>query len=206
MRSMLAGRVAVGNGFTDPSHQGRDQRERHRRPLGCACIWHTTSLGTIEYPDLPHRPNPTSLGYEPYDVRLRRLGRSLVTALTSADLRREVDSVLPCLPRLKLSRCVRFTNRFTEPVPGLRIPVVSAGVTSALYYGALVLVTRRWTCHRPGDRAWPCPDPLPNPTAGSGRPPTFPPACRLPTPQILPTWDYQLGKSVAPHRRHLRIS
>ena len=42
--------------------------------------------------------NPRPLGYEHYDVRLRRLKQSLVTALTSADLRHEVDSVLPCLP------------------------------------------------------------------------------------------------------------
>jgi hypothetical protein len=85
--------------------------------------------------------NPRPLGYEPYDDRLRCLGESLIIALTSADLRREVDSVLPCLPRLKLSRCVRFTNRFTEPVPGLRIPVVPAGTTSAWHCDALVLVT-----------------------------------------------------------------
>src|SRR6266566_9224632 len=72
----------------------------------------------------------TSLGYEPYDERLQCLGKSLIITLTSADLRCEVGSVLPCLPRLKLSRCVRFTNRFTEPLPGLRIPAVPAGVTS----------------------------------------------------------------------------
>jgi hypothetical protein len=59
-------------------------------------------------------------------TRLRCLGESLVSALTSADLRDDVDSVPPCLPRLKLSRCVRFTNRFTELLPGLRIPVVPA--------------------------------------------------------------------------------
>ncbi len=47
-------------------------------------------------------------------MRLRCLGESLIIAPTSADLCREVDSVLPCLPRLKLSRCVRFTNRFTN--------------------------------------------------------------------------------------------
>ena len=57
-----------------------------------------------------------SLGYEPTDVRLRRLGQSLVTALTSADLRREVVPGLLHLCRLSLSRRVRFTNRFTEPV------------------------------------------------------------------------------------------
>ena len=85
--------------------------------------------------------NLRPLGYEPTDVRLRRLKQSLVTALTSADLRREVDSVLPCLPRPKLSRCVRFTNRFTESVPGLRIPAAPAGVTRALHFGALMLIT-----------------------------------------------------------------
>jgi hypothetical protein len=57
-----------------------------------------------------------SLGYEPTDVCLCCLGQSLVTALTSADLRREVVPGLPHLSRLSLSRCVRFTNRFTEPV------------------------------------------------------------------------------------------
>ena len=61
-----------------------------------------TSLGTIEYSDLPHRPNRTSLGYEPSDVRLCRLGQFLITALISADLRREVD---PVLPRLPVSSC-----------------------------------------------------------------------------------------------------
>jgi hypothetical protein len=60
--------------------------------------------------------NPRPLGYEPYDHRLRRPGESPIIALTSADLRRDVDSILPCLPRLKLSRCVRFTNRFTKPL------------------------------------------------------------------------------------------
>ena len=68
--------------------------------------------------------NPRPLGYEPYDVRLRRLGESLVTALAWADVRREVVSGLLRLPYLESSRCVRFTNRFTEPHHGLRIPVV----------------------------------------------------------------------------------
>jgi hypothetical protein len=89
--------------------------------------------------------NPRPLGYEPYDARLRRLKQSLVIALTSADLRREVDPVLPRLPRLKLSRCVRFTNRFTKPVPGLRIPVVPAGATDPdrpLRPGITQVVTR----------------------------------------------------------------
>jgi hypothetical protein len=58
----------------------------------------------------------SSLGYEPTDVRLRCLQGSLVTTLTSADLRREVVPGLLYLSRLSLSRCVWFTNRFTEPV------------------------------------------------------------------------------------------
>ena len=62
-----------------------------------------------------------SLGYEPTDVRLRCLGQSLVTALTSADLRREVAPGLLHLSRLSLSRRVRFTNRFTKPVLDLRL-------------------------------------------------------------------------------------
>lgn len=47
-------------------------------------------------------------------MRLCRLGLSLVTLLTSVDLLREVFSDLLRLPRLSLSRRVRFTNRFTE--------------------------------------------------------------------------------------------
>jgi hypothetical protein len=44
-------------------------------------------------------------------VRLRCLGLSLVTTLTSVDLRREVVPGLLHLCRLSLSRAVRFTNR-----------------------------------------------------------------------------------------------
>jgi hypothetical protein len=61
------------------------------------------------------------LGYEPYDARLRCLGPSPVTALTSADLRREVCSGLPRLPRLSPSRCVSCTNSCTKPVLDLRV-------------------------------------------------------------------------------------
>jgi hypothetical protein len=57
-----------------------------------------------------------SLGYEPTDVRLRCLGQSLVTVLTSTDLLAEVLWRLLCLPRLSLSQRVWFTNRFTEVV------------------------------------------------------------------------------------------
>ena len=74
-----------------------------------------------------------SLGYKPIDVRLRCLGQSLVTALTSADLRRDV--VVPGLPhlsRLSLSRCVRFTNRFTDPVLDLWPSTLPRARTRAL--------------------------------------------------------------------------
>ena len=57
-----------------------------------------------------------SLGYETTDVRLCRLRKSPVTVLTSPDRRREVVLAPPRLPLLGLSRSVRFTKRFTEPV------------------------------------------------------------------------------------------
>ena len=66
-----------------------------------------------------------SLGYEPYDVRLCRLGQSPVTALTLAGLLREVAPGLLRLPCLSLSRRVRFTNSFTEPVLDLRVSAPS---------------------------------------------------------------------------------
>ncbi len=65
-------------------------------------------------------------------MRLYCLQKSLVIALTSADLHREVDYVLLCLPCLKLFRCARFTNRFAEPLPGLRIPAGLAAVLAAV--------------------------------------------------------------------------
>ena len=55
-----------------------------------------------------------SLGYEPYDVRLSRLGvngASPVSALTSAYGWCVLASRLLRLPRLNPSRSVRFTNR-----------------------------------------------------------------------------------------------
>jgi hypothetical protein len=54
-------------------------------------------------------------------MRLCRLGPSLFGALASADVRREVVSGLLRLPRLSLSRHVRFTNRFTELVTDLPV-------------------------------------------------------------------------------------
>jgi hypothetical protein len=61
--------------------------------------------------------NPRPLGYEPYDARLYRLKRSLVGALTSINLRHEVALGPARLPRLRLSRRVRFTNPFTDIEP-----------------------------------------------------------------------------------------
>jgi hypothetical protein len=54
--------------------------------------------------------SPLSLGYEPYDVRLCRLGQSLVTALASADLGHEVIPGPVRLLRLSLSRRISCTN------------------------------------------------------------------------------------------------
>ena len=78
--------------------------------------------------------NLRPLGYEPTDVRLRCPGQSLVTALTSADLRREVVPGLLHLSRLPLclSRCVQFTNRFTEPVLDLWLSALPRARTRAL--------------------------------------------------------------------------
>jgi len=59
------------------------------------CVAAVTSAVTTSRP---------SLGYEPTDVRLRCLGQSLVTVLTSTDLLGEVLRRLLCLPRLSLSR------------------------------------------------------------------------------------------------------
>lgn len=56
----------------------------------------------------------SSLGYEPYDARRYRLKQSLVSALTSINLRHEVAVGPVRLPRLRLSRRVRFTNPFTD--------------------------------------------------------------------------------------------
>jgi hypothetical protein len=64
-----------------------------------------------------------SLGYEPYDMRLPRLGQSPVAALASADLRHEVVPGLPHLPRLSMSRRVSCTNACTNQPPGLLVHI-----------------------------------------------------------------------------------
>src|SRR5215469_10853869 len=68
------------------------------------------------------RSHRSSLGYEPCDVRLWRLGRSRVAALTSADLPCEVVSGAGHPLRLALSRHVRFTDPFTERALALVFP------------------------------------------------------------------------------------
>ena len=65
-------------------------------------------------------------------MRLCRLGLSLVTLLTSVDLLREVFSDLLRLPRLSLSRRVRFTNRFTEQAIDLHFLVPQPPSASAI--------------------------------------------------------------------------
>jgi hypothetical protein len=60
-------------------------------------------------------------------VCLRCLKLSLVTALTSADRHPIVVWDLLRLPRLKLSRRVRFTNRFTKQTFDLEFPVPFRG-------------------------------------------------------------------------------
>jgi len=66
--------------------------------------------------------NPRPLGYEPYDIGLSRLKPSLTGAMTSANRTDPVSLRRLCLPRLKLSRRVRFTNRFTKQAIDLRFP------------------------------------------------------------------------------------
>ena len=79
----------------------------------------------------PRRAIQSSLGYEHYDVRLPCLGRSPATVLTSGNPFRGILSGSPRLRCLAQSRRVRFTYWFTEPVLGLRIPVLRRDVTSS---------------------------------------------------------------------------
>jgi len=81
--------------------------------------------------------SPPTAWEQQCDVRLRCLGQALVTALTSADLRREVVPGLLHLCRLSLCRLslcrrVRFTYRFTEPVLDLRLSALPRARTRAL--------------------------------------------------------------------------
>lgn len=56
----------------------------------------------VKWPPSSHglKALPMSLGYEPHDIRLCRLGQSLMTALASVNLRHEV---VPGLLRLLVS-------------------------------------------------------------------------------------------------------
>ena len=64
-----------------------------------------------------------SLGYEPYDACLCRLGLSLAGMVTSADRIDHISLGRLRLPGLVLSRRVRFTNRFTEQAIDLQFPI-----------------------------------------------------------------------------------
>ena len=76
--------------------------------------------------------NLRPLGYEPYDASLWRLGPSLVGVVTSADRTDPVPLRRLRLPRLVLSRSVRFTNRFTEQVIDLQFPYPSCPSAAAI--------------------------------------------------------------------------
>src|SRR5208283_982028 len=88
------------DGFADPSHQGRDQRERHWRPrVAHVFLAHDESRHhRVSGPTAPAEPYVA--GYEPTDARLRR---SPVIPLTSTDERWPFGLRLVHLPRLNLS-------------------------------------------------------------------------------------------------------
>ena len=70
-------------------------------------------------------------------MRLCRLRKSPVTMLTSPDLRREVVMAPPRLPRLTLSRSVRFTKRFFATVfLGSGLLFVATAVAGGLFASA----------------------------------------------------------------------
>ena len=80
--------------------------------------------------------NPRPLGYEPYDARLWCLGPFLVGMVTSADRTSPVSFCRLRLPRLVLSRRVRFTNRFTEQAIDLQFPHPSRPSAAAILSGS----------------------------------------------------------------------
>src|SRR5690242_7734662 len=55
-----------------------------------------------------------------HTTRVSAVSQSPVAALTSMDWRREVAFGPPRIARLKPSRSVRFTNRYTEPALDVR--------------------------------------------------------------------------------------
>jgi hypothetical protein len=70
--------------------------------------------------------DPRPLGHEPYDVRLSRLKASLAGPVTLEDKTDPISLRRLHLPRLVLSRRVRFTNWFTEQAIDLRVPAPSS--------------------------------------------------------------------------------
>jgi hypothetical protein len=130
--------------------------------------------------------NLRPLGYEPYDVCLWCLGPSLADVVTSANRTDPVSPRRLRLPRLVLSRRVRFTNRFTDQATDLQFPHPSRPSAAAipgaphrvraarqprlrscppLSRGALAVITaaRPAPGHRP--RRCPAQAPPPNPAA-----------------------------------------
>ena len=109
------------------------------------CIWQASGGRLAHSAPSGQRPagrvieSHTSLGYEPYDDCLSRLGLSLAGAVTSADRTDPISLRRLRLPCLELSRRVRFTNRFTEQAidlrftaPSWRLPSSDTAVTSRL--------------------------------------------------------------------------
>ena len=88
---------------------------------------------------LARRGCQSSLGYEPYDIGLCRLRQSLAGAVTSTDRTDPISLCRVRLLRLKLSRRVRFTNRFTEQAIDLHFPAPSAPFRGYRPWGAALL-------------------------------------------------------------------
>jgi hypothetical protein len=94
--------------------------------------------------------NPRPLGYEPYDVCLRRLKLSLAGVVTSADRTDPISLGRLRLPRLVLSRRVRFTNRFTEQAIDVQFPHPSAPFRGCRPWARHRVRTRQATAKRRG--------------------------------------------------------
>jgi hypothetical protein len=94
--------------------------------------------------------NPRPLGYEPYDMRLWRPGQSLAGVVNSADKPDPISLGRLRLPRLVLSRCVRFTNRFTEQAIDLQFPHPSAPFHGRRPWARHYVRTRQATAKRHG--------------------------------------------------------
>ena len=120
-----------------------------RSPAPTTCF--TTVPGTQKALSLPGKGpdlrklvagrdlNPPPLGYEPYDIGLCRLRQSLAGAVTSTDRTDPISLCRVHLLRLKLSRRVRFTNRFTEQAIDLHFPAPSAPFRGCRPWGAALL-------------------------------------------------------------------